>query len=60
MPESQRRGVLAGLLAATILALTACVGIPGSGLVNAGLSLSEDSSGSNIAFNPEGPERGAT
>lgn len=60
MPESQRRGVLAGLLAATILALTACVGIPGSGPVNAGLSLSEDSSGSNIAFNPEGPERGAT
>ncbi|MBG6106789.1 LpqB family beta-propeller domain-containing protein [Frigoribacterium sp. CG_9.8] len=64
MPErpatSPRRGVLAAIVATTILALTACVGIPSSGPVNVGLSLSEDSGGSNIAFNPEGPQSGAT
>lgn len=60
MRENPRRVLLAALLATTVLALTACVGIPDSGPVNAGLSLSEDSSGSNIAFNPDGPERGAT
>jgi hypothetical protein len=64
MPErpatSPRRGVLAAIFATTILALTACVGIPSSGPVNVGLSLSEDSGGSNIAFNPEGPQIGAT
>lgn len=60
MPERPGRGLLAALLAIGMLALTACVGIPDSGPVKAGLSLSEDSSGSNIAFNPEGPGRGAT
>ncbi len=64
MPERRgqglRRALLAAALAASMLALSACVSIPDSGPVNAGLSLSEDSSGSNVAFNPEGPERGAT
>ncbi|MET4703282.1 LpqB family beta-propeller domain-containing protein [Frigoribacterium sp. UYMn621] len=64
MPERRgqglRRALLAAGIAASMLALSACVSIPDSGPVNAGLSLSEDSSGSNVAFNPEGPERGAT
>jgi hypothetical protein len=60
MRERRRGAALAVVVVSTLLALTACVGIPDSGPVNAGLSLSEDSSGSNIAFNPEGPERGAT
>ena len=60
MRERRRSALLAAVIASTLLALTACVGIPDSGPVNAGLSLSEDSSGSNIAFNPEGPARGAT
>lgn len=58
--RERRRGLLAVVIVSTLLGLTACVGIPDSGPVNAGLSLSEDSSGSDIAFNPEGPERGAT
>ncbi|MES2092889.1 MAG: LpqB family beta-propeller domain-containing protein [Actinomycetota bacterium] len=57
---ARRRALLAAAITSSVFALTACVGIPSSGPVNAGLSLSEDSGGSNIAFNPEGPERGAT
>lgn len=60
MRERRRSALLAVVIASTLLALTACVSIPDSGPVNTGLSLSEDSGGSNIAFNPEGPARGAT
>ncbi len=56
----RRRAPLALVCAGALLALTACVGIPSSGPVSAGLSLSEVTSGSGIAFNPEGPTRGAT
>lgn len=60
MRERRRSAFLAVVVAATLLALTACVGIPDSGPVNAGLSLSEDNTGSDIAFNPESPATGAT
>lgn len=42
------------------LLLTGCVAIPNSGSVSTGLSLAEDTGTSNIAFNPEGPQRGGT
>ena len=60
MRDHRRQGLLVAVIAAMLLALTGCVGIPDSGPVNAGLSLSEDSTGSNIAFNPQGPEAGAS
>ena len=60
MRDHRRHGLLVAVIAAALLALTGCVGIPDSGPVNAGLSLSEDSTGSNIAFNPQGPEAGAS
>jgi len=60
MRDHRREGLLAAVIVAALFALTGCVGIPASGPVNAGLSLSEDSTGSNIAFNPQGPEAGAS
>lgn len=60
MFENGQRAFFVALVAVTLIALTGCVGIPDSGDVNTGVSLNEDSSGTNIAFNPEGPERGAT
>lgn len=52
---------LAALLAVLTLGLlTACVGIPNSGGVSQGIPLDAGSEVGNIAFNPEGPEPGAT
>jgi hypothetical protein len=59
-PHGRRLGPVAALVALTLGVLTACVSVPDSGPVTAGLSLTEGNSGSNIAFNPEGPERGAS
>jgi hypothetical protein len=44
----------------TLVTLTGCVGIPQSGPVNQGLSVNEVSGAGNIAYNPEGPEAGAS
>lgn len=55
-----RQVVAALAVVSSLIVLTGCVGIPKSGAVNSGLSLSDDTSGANIAFNPEGPERGAS
>lgn len=60
MRESRRYGVVAALVAALLGVLTACVSIPDSGPVTAGLNLSEGSRRANIAFNPEGPQSDAS
>jgi hypothetical protein len=60
MRERRRFGLAAGVAALTLAVLTACVGIPDSGPVNGGLSLSEVGGGANITFNPEGPQRDAS
>ncbi|HAM27933.1 MAG TPA: hypothetical protein DCP11_14870 [Microbacteriaceae bacterium] len=55
-----RRALAATLALAVAGALSACVGIPDSGPVNQGLSLSAGSGGANFDFNPEGPEKNAS
>jgi hypothetical protein len=55
-----RRALAAALALVVVGALSACVGIPGSGPVSQGLSLSAGSGGANFDFNPEGPEKGAS
>jgi hypothetical protein len=47
-------------LTVTLLTLTGCVGIPKSGPVSQGLPVNEVSGAGNIAYNPEGPEAGAS
>ena len=61
MPERRvlRPGAAVVATLALLVTLTACVGIPNSGPVVVGLSLSAGSGGSNFEFNPEGPEKGA-
>jgi hypothetical protein len=60
VPERRRSARAVVLVVALLGALTACVGVPNSSPVTVGLSLNEGSGSSNIAFNPEGPQRGAT
>jgi WD40 repeat protein len=62
MPDRRmlRRALAAALALAVVGALSACVGIPGSGPVSQGLSLSAGSGGANFDFNPEGPVKGAS
>ena len=62
MPERPvlRRALAAVIALAVVGAASGCVGIPGDGPVNQGLSLSAGSGGANFDFNPEGPEIGAS
>jgi len=49
-----------GAAVALVLALTACGGLPTSGPVNAGRQVSEDESGGEVVFLPDGPAPDAT
>jgi hypothetical protein len=62
MPELRllRRALAAVVALVVVGAASGCVGIPGDGPVNQGLSLSAGSGGANFDFNPEGPELGAS
>ncbi|MET0734233.1 MAG: hypothetical protein ABWY55_01105, partial [Microbacterium sp.] len=56
-----RRGIPVSLAAlATVLALTACAGLPTSGPVNEGLPADHDAGSPDFSFIPDRPQPGAT
>jgi hypothetical protein len=57
---TRRRGILSAAIAAALLVLAGCAGLPTSGPVNAGLDADTDAAPPNVAFLPDRPQPGAT
>ena len=57
---TRRRVILAALLAAAALALSACAGLPTSGPVAPGLPAGADAGSPDFSFRPDSPQPGAT
>jgi len=55
-----RRGMVAAVLAAAALVLSACAGLPASGPVNPGLAAGDDAFSPEFLFRPDEPQPGAT
>ncbi|HYP72693.1 MAG TPA: LpqB family beta-propeller domain-containing protein, partial [Microbacterium sp.] len=60
MMRASRRLAFLGAVLALAVALTACGGLPTSGPVNAGRPVSDDESGGEVVFLPDGPAPDAT